>query len=99
MLKFEKKTTFGILSLLIILAILALIPSIFEFPGDGLEMVGEENSLPEGSSFELGIANDYDFLGLGPVFGTLLAAILCFVLIGGIYTLWIKVIQKKETKD
>ena len=96
MLKFEKNTTLGILVLLSIITALALIPSVLDFPSDGLEKVGEENELPEGSSFELGIANDYDFLGLGPVFGTLIAALLCFVLIGAIYIIWFKIAQRKR---
>ena len=97
--KYEKKTAFSVIILLGVIAALAIIPSFFEFPSDGLEKVGEENDLPEGTAFGLGIADDYDFFGLGPIVGTLLAAILCFILVGGLFLLWTHISRRRSQQS
>ncbi|MFW9997599.1 MAG: energy-coupling factor ABC transporter permease [Candidatus Odinarchaeota archaeon] len=89
----NKKTVTGLAFLLGTFTILAIIPALFEFPTDGLDYVGSElfnfNQVISGinDAFRLGISDDYNFLGLGPVFGTVLAAILGVAIIIALFWL------------
>ncbi|MHA1167802.1 MAG: hypothetical protein ACTSRU_08280 [Candidatus Hodarchaeales archaeon] len=104
----NKKTLLGILSIVTVLALLSILPAVLEFPGDGLEHVGTEeftfNSLLEGIAevFSLGLADDYDFLGLGPIMGSILSAlfgtaILLFIF-GGIFII-LRIYRKRFKED
>ena len=81
--KTSNKPLLGLGFLLLFLSFL----SIFAFTNpDGLESAGLQLFPSVASSyFELGIANDYDFLGLGPVLGTILSAFLGILIILSFY--------------
>ena len=78
------KTTISLGIILILFSILAVLASTNP---DGLERVGEEIGLSEGSSFQLGIADDYAFGGIDSFFGILLSAALGVSLLLGIFLL------------
>lgn len=81
-LKSTNKGLFGFGFLLLFLSGLSL----FAFPGpDGLESASQQLGIGGGSYFTLNIANDYDFMGLGSVLGTILSAFLGILLIVGFY--------------
>lgn len=92
--KTTNKPLFGIGILIFFLSILSLFA--FSNP-DGLESAGKQ-LFPSVSSnfFELGIANGYDFLGLGSVVGTLLSAFLGILIILSFYFIPASVFKKKE---
>jgi cobalt/nickel transport system permease protein len=77
----NKRAILGVVVILSVFSILAIIPSYFDFQPDGLEYVGSEEIGFQrlianiSGAFSLGLADDYDFLNLGSVFGTLLASI------------------------
>ena len=75
-----------ILGLGILLLFLSIM-SIFAFTNpDGLESAGQQLFPSVTSSyFELGIANDYDFLGLGSILGTFLSAFLGILVLLSFY--------------
>ncbi len=81
--KHSNRPLLGVSILLLILSILA----IFSFSNpDGLESASLK-LFPDASSqfFYLGIANDYDFMGLGPVLGTFLSALFGILLLASLY--------------
>lgn len=82
-LKESNKTLIAFGGLLFSLSFLSLFA--FSDP-DGLESAGLQ-LFPNASSFyfQLGLANDYDFMGLGPILGTLLSAFLGILIIFGLY--------------
>lgn len=82
--KNSNKPMIGIGILLVILSLISLIAS---SSPDGLEMVGLDLSFNEGTAFELGIADDYSFLGFEGIIGTLLSAVLGIVIIVGLIIL------------
>ena len=81
-LKSSNKPLLGLGILLLFLSVLSL----FAFPNpDGLESAASQFGITAGTYFELNIANDYDFLGLGSFLGTILSAILGILILLGIY--------------
>ncbi len=76
------KTIGGVFVLILVISLLALVAS--SFP-DGLSYVSENVYNLEGWSFKLGIMDDYDFLGLGGILGTLLSAIIGAILVSVLF--------------
>ena len=93
-LKSTNKPLFGLGVLILLLSVLSL----FSFTNpDGLESASQQ-LFPSisGYYFELGIANGYDFLGLGSVVGTILSAFFGILIILSFYFIPASFIQKRE---
>lgn len=80
----SNKPLIGIGVLLLLLSILALFAS---SSPDGLAFVGEHLGFDEGSSFSAGLADNYSFLGMDSIIGTILSALLGIVIISGLLVL------------
>ncbi|MFW9929187.1 MAG: energy-coupling factor ABC transporter permease [Candidatus Thorarchaeota archaeon] len=96
-LKESNKPILGLALLLFILSMLSL----FSFPNpDGLSSATSQlfPNVPE-FFFKLGIANDYDFLGLGGFLGTILSAILGIIIISGVFILPTKYFKERKRND
>jgi cobalt/nickel transport system permease protein len=91
----SNKPLLGFGGMVLILSIFALFASDDD---DGLEYVGEENDFGEGSAFELGLFDDYTFLGNQGMLGTFLAAILGVIIISGLLLLPGLYLKKKMEK-
>ncbi len=84
--KTSNKAVIGLSSVLLLLSLLSLFAS---SNPDGLEKVGITAGLDEKAKnpFELGIANDYQFLGMTGVMGTFLSALLGIIIFLGLFLL------------
>ncbi len=82
--KNSNKPIIGFGFLLLLLSILSLFAS---SSPDGLARFGIDQGFGDGYAFGLGVANDYDFLGIGGIFGTLLSALLGVIIISGLLIL------------
>lgn len=80
----SNKPLLGLGVLVLLLSTLALFAS---SSPDGLEFVGINLNFGEGSAFELGLADDYQFLGITSFLGTVLSALLGVVIIAGLMML------------
>lgn len=91
--KESNKPVFALSILLGILSILALFAS---SSPDGLEFVGISQDFGEGSAFGLGLADDYAFLGMENVVGTILSAILGVIILSGLFILPVFYVKSKN---